>query len=60
MVNGRTQGAYPAAKALLSVAYEGSLVPFDTVEIEARWFTYILRQLNTSNMIRTLFSIKQH
>jgi 3-hydroxyacyl-CoA dehydrogenase/enoyl-CoA hydratase/3-hydroxybutyryl-CoA epimerase len=30
MVNGKTQGVYPAAKALLSAAYEGALVPFDT------------------------------
>ena len=56
MVNSRTQGVYPAAKALLSVAYEGSLVPFDTaLKIEARWFTHILGQENTSNMIRSLF-----
>ena len=31
MVNGKTQGVYPAAKALLSAVYEGALVPFDTV-----------------------------
>ncbi|MEO0655327.1 MAG: enoyl-CoA hydratase/isomerase family protein, partial [Pseudomonadota bacterium] len=30
MVHGRTQGVYPAAKALLSAVYEGALVPFDT------------------------------
>jgi 3-hydroxyacyl-CoA dehydrogenase/enoyl-CoA hydratase/3-hydroxybutyryl-CoA epimerase len=30
MVNAKTQGAYPAAKALLSAVYEGALVPFDT------------------------------
>ena len=30
MVHGKTQGVYPAAKALLSAVYEGALVPFDT------------------------------
>ena len=29
MVNGKTQGVYPAAKALLSAVYDGALVPFD-------------------------------
>ncbi len=28
MVNGQTQGVYPAAKALLSAVYEGALVRF--------------------------------
>ena len=43
MVHGRTQGAYPAAKAMLSAIYEGALVPFDTaLRIEARWFTRVL------------------
>ena len=30
MVNGKTQGAFPAAKALLSAIYEGAMVDFDT------------------------------
>ena len=56
MVNGRTNNVYPAAKALLAVAYEGSLVPFDTaLKIEARWFTHVLKLKSTSNMIRSLF-----
>ncbi len=56
MVNGRTRGAYPAAKALLSAIYEGALVPFDTaLRIEARWFTSILMNPSSSAMIRTLF-----
>jgi 3-hydroxyacyl-CoA dehydrogenase/enoyl-CoA hydratase/3-hydroxybutyryl-CoA epimerase len=43
MVNGKTQGVYPAAKALLSAVYEGAMVPFDTaLKIEARWFTNVL------------------
>ena len=37
MINGKTQGVYPAAKALLSSIYEGAMVPFDTaLRIEAR------------------------
>ncbi|MEL6316936.1 MAG: enoyl-CoA hydratase/isomerase family protein, partial [Pseudomonadota bacterium] len=40
MAHGKTQGVYPAAKALLSAVYEGALVPFDAaIRIEARWFT---------------------
>jgi hypothetical protein len=30
MINGKTKGVYPAAKALLSSVYEGALVDFDT------------------------------
>lgn len=43
MVNGRTQGVYPAAKALLSAVYEGALVPVrPAIRIEARWFASVL------------------
>ncbi len=60
MVNGKTQGAFPAAKALLSAAYEGALVPFDTaLRIEARWFTNVLMNPSSSAMIRSLFINKQ-
>ncbi len=60
MVNGKTQGVYPAAKALLSVIYEGSQVPFDTaLKIEARWFTNVLMNPSSSAMIRSLFINKQ-
>ncbi|SFD23760.1 3-hydroxyacyl-CoA dehydrogenase NAD-binding domain-containing protein [Tropicimonas isoalkanivorans] len=60
MVNGKTQGVYPAAKALLSAAYEGALVPFDTaLKIEARWFTGILLNPSSSAMIRALFLNKE-
>ncbi len=56
MVHGKTQGAFPAAKALLSAVYEGALVPFDTaLKIEARWFTNVLMNPSSSAMIRTLF-----
>ena len=56
MVNGKTKGAFPAAKALLSAVYEGALVPFDTaLKIEARWFTNIMMNPSSSAMIRSLF-----
>ncbi len=60
MVNGKTQGVYPAAKALLSAVYEGALVPFDTaLKIEARWFTNVLMNPSSSAMIRSLFVNKE-
>jgi len=60
MVNGKTQGAFPAARALLSAVYEGALVPFDTaLRIEARWFTNILMNPSSSAMIRSLFVNKE-
>ena len=60
MINGRTKGVYPAAKALLSAAYEGSMVPFDTaLKIEARWFTNVLLNPSSSAMIRSLFINKE-
>ncbi len=60
MVNGKTQGAFPAAKALLSAVYEGALVPFDTAfKIEARWFTNVLMNPSSSAMIRSLFINKE-
>ncbi|MBV0890642.1 enoyl-CoA hydratase/isomerase family protein [Paracoccus sp. Z118] len=56
MVHGKTMGVYPAAKALLSAVYEGALVPFDTaLKIEARWFTNVLMNPSSGNMIRSLF-----
>ncbi|WP_397542462.1 3-hydroxyacyl-CoA dehydrogenase NAD-binding domain-containing protein [Roseovarius salis] len=60
MVNGRTQGAFPAAKALLSAVYEGALVPFDTaLRIEARWFTNVMMDPSSGAMIRSLFINKE-
>lgn len=60
MVHGRTQGVYPAAKALLSAVYEGAMVPFDTaLRIEARWFVSVLMNPSSSAMIRSLFVNKQ-
>jgi 3-hydroxyacyl-CoA dehydrogenase/enoyl-CoA hydratase/3-hydroxybutyryl-CoA epimerase len=60
MINGKTKGVYPAAKALLSAVYEGALVDFDTaLRIEARWFTNVLLNPSSSAMIRSLFLNKQ-
>jgi 3-hydroxyacyl-CoA dehydrogenase/enoyl-CoA hydratase/3-hydroxybutyryl-CoA epimerase len=60
MVLGKTQGVYPAAKALLSAVYEGALVPSDTaLRIEARWFTSVLMDPSSSAMIRSLFLNKE-
>ena len=60
MVHGKTLGVYPAAKALLSAVYEGAMVPFDTaLKIEARWFTNVLMNPSSGNMIRSLFINKE-
>ena len=60
MVHGKTQGVYPAARAMLSAIYEGALVPFDTaLRIEAKWFTSIILNPSSEAMIRSLFLNKQ-
>ncbi|MDK3074864.1 3-hydroxyacyl-CoA dehydrogenase NAD-binding domain-containing protein [Sedimentitalea sp. JM2-8] len=60
MVHGKTKGAFPAAKALLSAVYEGALVDFDTaLRIEARWFTHLLMNPSSSAMVRSLFVNKE-
>ncbi len=56
MIMGKTQGVFPAAKALLACAYEGALVPFDTaLKVEARWFTSVIMNPSSTAMIRSLF-----
>lgn len=60
MILGRTQGVYPAAKALLQAAYEGALVSFDlALKVEARAFTSVLLNPSASAMIRSLFINKE-
>ncbi len=60
MIHAKTQGAFPAAKALLSAVYEGALVDFDTaLKIEARWFTNVLMNPSSGAMIRSLFLNKE-
>jgi len=56
MIHGKTNGVYPAAKALLSAVYEGAMVPFDdALRVEARWFVNVLMNPSSSAMIRSLF-----
>ncbi|MGV8987675.1 MAG: 3-hydroxyacyl-CoA dehydrogenase NAD-binding domain-containing protein [Cypionkella sp.] len=60
MILGKTQGVYPAAKALLQAAYEGALVSFDlALRVEARAFTGVLLDPSSSAMIRSLFINKE-
>ncbi|MEO0992575.1 MAG: 3-hydroxyacyl-CoA dehydrogenase NAD-binding domain-containing protein [Pseudomonadota bacterium] len=60
MTHGKTQGVYPAAKAMLSAVYEGALVPFDAaIRVEARHFTSVLMDPTSEAMIRSLFLSKQ-
>ena len=60
MVQGKTMGVYPAARALLAAVYEGAMVPFDTaLKIEARQFTSVLMNPSSSAMIRSLFINKE-
>jgi len=60
MVHGKSNGVFPAARALLSAVYEGALVDFDTaLKIEARWFTSVLMNPSSSAMIRSLFLNKE-
>ncbi len=60
MIMGRTQGVYPAAKALLQAAYEGALIGFDlALKVEARAFTSVLLDPSSSAMIRSLFINKE-
>ena len=60
MISGKTKMVYPAAQALLSAAYEGAQVNFDTaLRIENRWFTSIVTDPTSSSMIRSLFVNKE-
>ncbi|MEM6905215.1 MAG: FAD-dependent oxidoreductase, partial [Pseudomonadota bacterium] len=60
LAHGKTQGAYPAAKAMLSAVYEGMQIPFDAaLRVEARWFTKVLLDPRSEAMIRSVFLNKQ-
>jgi 3-hydroxyacyl-CoA dehydrogenase/enoyl-CoA hydratase/3-hydroxybutyryl-CoA epimerase len=59
MIAERTQHNFPAPIAILSAVYEGSIVPIDTgLKIEARYFTQLLLDPVSRNMMRTLFISK--
>lgn len=56
MTFAKTLGNYPAAQAILSVAYEGSVVSFDrALDIETMWFAKLFQEGTAKRMIRTLF-----
>ncbi len=51
-----TMDNYPAQRAIMSCVYEGLQVPIETgLRIEARYFTWLLRQPEAKAMIRSLF-----
>ncbi|MBX9942457.1 MAG: enoyl-CoA hydratase/isomerase family protein [Reyranella sp.] len=56
MIRGKTNGVYPAPKAILSCVYEGLQLPFDAgLRVETRYFVSLLRDPVAKSMIRTLF-----
>jgi 3-hydroxyacyl-CoA dehydrogenase/enoyl-CoA hydratase/3-hydroxybutyryl-CoA epimerase len=60
VIHGKTMGAAPAAKVLLSAMFEGALVPFDTaLKIEARWFVNLMLNPSSGAMVRSLFINKE-
>ncbi|HEY6981562.1 3-hydroxyacyl-CoA dehydrogenase NAD-binding domain-containing protein [Reyranella sp.] len=56
MIAGKTNGVYPAPKAIMSCVYEGLQLPFDAaLRVETRYFVSLLRDPVAKSMIRTLF-----
>ena len=56
MIAGKSNGVYPAPKAIMSCVYEGLQLPFDTgLKVETRYFVSLLRDPVAKSMIRTLF-----
>ena len=56
MIAGKTNGVYPAPKAIMSCVYEGLQLPIDTaLKVETRYFVSLLRDPVAKSMIRTLF-----
>ena len=56
MIAAKTNGVYPAPKAIMSCVYEGLQLPFDTaLKVETRYFVSLLRDPVAKSMIRTLF-----
>ena len=52
----QSYGNYPAQRYIMSCVYEGLIVPIDAaLRIEARYFTKLLMQPESRNMIRSLF-----
>ena len=56
MIAAKTNGVYPAPKAIMSCVYEGLQLPFDAaLRVETRYFVSLLRNPVAKSMIRTLF-----
>ena len=56
MIAGKTNGVYPAPKAIMSCVYEGLQLPIDAaLRVETRYFVSLLRDPVAKSMIRTLF-----
>src|SRR5476649_816434 len=56
MIAGKTNGVYPAPKAIMSCVYEGLQLPIDqALQVETRYFVSLLRDPVAKSMIRTLF-----
>src|SRR5262249_7185784 len=56
MIASKTNGVYPAPKAIMSCVYEGLQLPFDSgLRVETRYFVSLLRNPVAKSMIRTLF-----
>jgi 3-hydroxyacyl-CoA dehydrogenase/enoyl-CoA hydratase/3-hydroxybutyryl-CoA epimerase len=56
MTRSKTHGNYPAAQAVLSSVFEGSVLAFDrALEVETRYFAHLFREGTAARMIRTLF-----
>ena len=56
MLRGKTNGVYPAPKAIMSCVYEGLQLPIDAgLRVETRYFVSLLRDPVAKSMIRTLF-----
>jgi 3-hydroxyacyl-CoA dehydrogenase/enoyl-CoA hydratase/3-hydroxybutyryl-CoA epimerase len=56
MLRKESYGNYPAQKYIMSCVYEGIQVPIDAaLRIEARYFTKLMMQPESRNMIRSLF-----
>lgn len=52
----KSKGNYPAQRAIMNCVYEGLQVPIEQgLEIESRYFTTLLLDPVSKNMIRTLF-----
>ncbi len=56
MLRRESYGNYPAQKAILQAVYEGLQLPIEAaLRVESRWFTSVLLDPTSRNMIRSLF-----